>query len=159
MVLSIYFTMTKYYKRVYKPTNPQKYEGDPTKIICRSSWEIRFAKWCDTNPSILSWSSEEVVIPYLCPTDGRYHRYFVDFKIKIKTNTGIKVFLVEVKPYKQTIPPTKPKRNSKYYLQEVMTYGKNDAKWNAAREYCKNRGWDFMLITEYELGLVKRSNK
>lgn len=140
--------------RKFTPTHPEKYEGDVTNIICRSSWEVRFAKWCDQNPAVVKWSSEETVIPYFCPTDCRWHRYFVDFKIRVRDKSGnLKTYLVEVKPYKQTIPPEVPKRKTKRFLQEVLTWGKNDAKWKAAREYCKDRGYEFVLITERELGI------
>lgn len=144
-----------YHKRKYTPVHPEKYVGDPTDIIMRSSWETRFAIWCDHNPAIIKWSSETTVIPYVCPTDNRYHRYFVDFKIQVKDKNGnVKTYLVEVKPHKQTQPPATPKRKTKQYINEVMTWGKNDAKWRAAREYCADRGYEFVLITEYELGLA-----
>ena len=100
-----------FHKRKYKPMFPEKYEGDPTNIIMRSSWETRFASWCDKNPSVIKWLSEETVIPYRCPTDNRVHRYFVDFKIKVKTRDNmIKTYLVEVKPAKQTQPDRKSTR-------------------------------------------------
>jgi hypothetical protein len=144
-----------FHKRVYKPINPEKYSGDPTNIIMRSSWETRFATWCDHNPSILKWNSEETIIPYRCPTDNRFHRYFVDFNIQVKQRDGsIKRYLVEVKPAKQTAPPVFPGRQTKRYLAESMTFIKNQAKWAAAKEYCKDRGWEFKIITEKELGLV-----
>lgn len=134
---------------------PEKYAGDPTNIIMRSSWETIFASWCDKNPSIVKWSSEETVIPYRCPTDGRIHRYFVDFKIQTKQPDGsLKTFLVEVKPAKQTVPPIYPGRKTQRYLTESLTFLKNQAKWAAAVEYCKDRNWEFKIITEKELGLV-----
>jgi len=139
-----------FHKSKFVPVFPEKYVGDHTNIICRSSWERTFANWCDKNPSIVKWSSEETVIPYRCPTDGRVHRYFVDFKI---TTVDGKTYLVEVKPHKQTEPPVYPGRNTQKYLTESMTYIKNLAKWAAAREYCKDRRWEFKIITEYELGL------
>jgi hypothetical protein len=143
-----------FHKRLYKPLYPEKYGGDPTNIIMRSSWETMFATWCDKNPSILKWTSEETVIPYRCPTDNRIHRYFVDFNIQIKQRDGsIKRYLVEVKPEKQTVPPVYPGRQTKRYITESLTYIKNEAKWAAAREYCKDRGWEFKIITERELGL------
>lgn len=143
-----------YHKRKYTPINREKYEGDPTNIIMRSSWETKFAIWCDTNPSILKWSSETTVIPYVCPTDRRAHRYFVDFKIKVQESNGnIKTYLVEIKPDAQTKPPQPGKKKTKQYITEVMTWGKNDAKWKAAREYCKNRGYEFVILTEYHLGI------
>ena len=144
-----------FHKRLYKPLNPQKYAGDPTNIIMRSSWETRFAAWCDRNPSIVKWSSEETVIPYRCPTDNKIHRYFVDFKIQVISNNGSpKTYLVEVKPSKQTKPPVFPGRKTQRYLTESYTFIKNQAKWKAAIEYAKDRGWEFKIITEYELGIA-----
>ena len=133
-----------YHKRFYKPVFPNKYEGDPTNIIMRSSWETRFAVWCDNNPSVIKWLSEETVIPYRCPTDNRIHRYYIDFKIKVKTKEDkIKTYLVEVKPHKQTLPPDYPGRQTRRYLTESLTFMKNQAKWKAAREFCKDRGYEF----------------
>lgn len=144
-----------FHKRLFKPIYPEKYTGDPTNIIMRSSWETRFASWCDKNPSIIKWQSEETIVPYRCPTDNRIHRYFVDFQIQVQQKDGtLKRYLVEVKPAKFTIPPEYPGRQTKKYITESMTYIKNQAKWKAATEYCKDRGWEFKIITEKELGLT-----
>lgn len=144
-----------FHKRFYKPLHPEKYTGDPTNIIMRSSWETRFASWCDKNPSIIKWSSEETVIPYRCPTDNKLHRYFVDFQIQVMQRDGkLKRYLVEVKPAKQCVPPEYPGRQTKKYITESLVYIKNQAKWKAATEYCKDRGWEFKIITEKELGLT-----
>ena len=132
---------------------PEKYVGDPTNIVMRSSWESMFANWCDKNPSIIKWNSEETIIPYRCPTDNKVHRYFVDFKI---TTANGKTYLVEVKPMKQTQPPVFPGRRTQRYLTESMTFIKNQAKWKAATEYCKDRGWEFKIITEHELGIAPK---
>ena len=146
--------MTKYYQGKYVPRNPQKYQGDPTDIIFRSSWERKFMVWCDSNSAVIKWSSETTVIPYICPTDNRMHRYFVDFKIQVRDKDGnVKTYLVEIKPDVQTRPPATPKRKTKRYLTEVMTWGKNDAKWRYAREYCKDRGIEFVILTEKHLGV------
>ena len=143
-----------YHKRKYNPIHPEKYVGDPTDIIMRSSWETKFAIWCDQNPAVIKWSSETTVIPYVCPTDNRAHRYFVDFKIQVRDkNNQLKTYLVEIKPLAQTMPPTPPQRKTKRYITEVMTWGKNDAKWKAARNYCKDRGYEFIILTEKELGI------
>ena len=77
-----------FHKRRYVPKNPQKYSGDSNNIIMRSSWETKFAMWCDMNPSIIRWSSEETIIPYICPTDNKMHRYFIDFKIRVQQKDG-----------------------------------------------------------------------
>ena len=135
----------------FKPKNYKKYKGDPTEIYYRSGWELKFMNWCDSDRSVISWSSEEIVIPYKCPTDNRVHRYFPDFWVKIKESTGVKQYIVEVKPLKQTQVPKPQKRQIQKYLTEVMTYAKNDAKWRAAQEYCDDRGVNFRLITEREL--------
>jgi hypothetical protein len=139
-----------FHKRKFIPIFPEKYTGDPTNIIMRSSWETRFASWCDKNPSVLKWSSEETIIPYKCPTDNRIHRYFVDFKITVTTG---RTYLVEVKPKTQTQPPIYPGKRTQRYLQESLTFMKNQAKWEAANEFAKDRGWEFKIITEHELGL------
>ena len=143
-----------FHKRRYIPLFPEKYAGDPTCIIMRSSWETRFAGWCDKNPAVIKWISEETVIPYRCPTDNKLHRYFVDFQIQIRQKDGLlKTYLVEIKPEKQTQPPIYPGRRTQRYLTESLTFIKNQAKWKAATEYAKDRGWDFKIITENELGL------
>jgi hypothetical protein len=139
-----------FHKRKFIPIFPEKYTGDPTNIIMRSSWETRFASWCDKNPSVLKWSSEETIVPYRCPTDSRIHRYFVDFKITVSTG---KTYIVEVKPAAQTQPPIYPGRQTQRYITESLTFMKNKAKWEAAIEFAKDRGWEFKIITEKELGL------
>lgn len=141
-----------YYQGKYQCKNPHKYKGDIAQIFYRSSWELKLCIWLDTNSDIIEWSSEETVIPYICATDNKQHRYFVDFKVKTKNGD---IFLVEVKPYKQTIPPTPGKRKTKRYLEEIFTWGKNESKWNAAKDYCKERGWKFIILTEKEINPVK----
>lgn len=143
-----------YHKSRYKPIYPEKYEGDPSNIVMRSSWERRFAIWCDRNPSIVKWSSEETIIPYRCHTDNRIHRYYVDFRIKVKQTDGsLKTYIVEIKPHAQTRPPEFPGRKTKRFITESFTFIKNQSKWKAAEEWCKDRGYEFKIITEKELGV------
>jgi hypothetical protein len=142
------------YKGKYSPINPRKYKGDPNNVIYRSLWERRFMKYCDTTVNILEWGSEEIIVGYISPLDNRPHRYFPDFYIKVKESMGqIKTYLIEIKPKKQTVEPEKKKRVTKGYLYEVMEYAKNQAKWSAAREFCKDNGWEFKILTETELGI------
>ena len=142
------------YKGYYRPKNPKKYKGDASNIIYRSSWERRCMIYFDQNPNILEWQSEEFAIPYRSPIDGKVHRYFPDFLIKVKNTKGlVETHLIEVKPFYQTQPPKQPSRKSKKFITEVKTYGINTAKWKYAQEYCKDRGWKFQIITENELGL------
>lgn len=138
--------------RAWIPKNTEKYAGDPTKIVSRSSWELRTFKWLDENPSVLEWSSEEIVIPYKSPVDNKIHRYFPDVYARFKTSDNrTKTYLIEIKPEYQVKPPEIKKNITKRYVTEVCTYAVNDAKWRAAREYCLDRKWEFKVITEKDL--------
>lgn len=144
------------YKGRYSPINLGKYRGDIHDIVYRSSWELKFMKWCDTNSSVLEWGSETAVIPYKSPVDNKVHRYFVDFYIKIKDKNGkITKYLVEIKPEKFTKPPVKPKKITKKFIQEVFQYETNQAKWKAADEACEDNGYKFLVLTEKDLGIGK----
>ena len=110
--------------------------------------------YCDKNENILEWGSEEVIVPYRSPIDNRYHRYFPDFYIKVRESTGkITKMIVEITPYKQCIEPKVQKKKTKGYIYEVMEYAKNQAKWSAAKEWCLDRGYEFKVLTENELGI------
>lgn len=143
------------YKGFFKPRNPSKYRGDPTKIIYRSSWELRLMSYLDSHPDVVEWASEEFSIPYRSPIDGKIHRYFPDFYIKRRSATTglIESLVVEVKPMSQSVPPTVKKKPTKRYLREVMTWGVNEAKWKAAKAFCEDRKWKFQVMTERELGI------
>jgi hypothetical protein len=142
------------YKGYFKPKNPQKYKGDPTNIIYRSSWELKLMLYLDRHKDILFWQSEEISIPYRSPIDNRIHRYFPDFLVtKINKEGKKETALIEVKPFDQTRQPKRQEKLTKKYITEVKTWGVNEAKWKAANEYCKDRGWSFHIFTERELGI------
>lgn len=142
------------YKGKYRLINPQKYKGNIYEIVYRSSWELKFMKWCDYNDSILEWGSETVVIPYKSPIDNKVHRYFVDFYIKtITKDKQIKKYLIEIKPEKFTKPPEIPKVQTKKFIQEVFNYGVNQSKWKQADLFCQEKGWKFLVLTEKDLGI------
>ena len=110
--------------------------------------------YCDTNNSVLEWGSEEIIIPYLSPWDGRIHRYFPDFYIKVKQSSGgIKKFIIEVKPKNQTRPPKPVTKKTKKWLNEIKTYSINAAKWKHATKWCKDNDMEFKILTEEELGI------
>lgn len=133
----------------WKPRNPEKYIGDVNNIFFRSSWEIRIMNWCDENPSILEWGSEPFPIPYFDPCTNKMRRYFVDFWVKVKQKDGlIQKYLLEIKPDKFTKPPVEPKRKTKRYVEEVMQYATNCAKWEAADKVCKDNNVEFLILTE-----------
>lgn len=137
------------YKGKFFPGNKHKYEGNPNDVVYRSLWERQAFKWCDANPDVLKWGSETIIVPYICKTDGKRHRYYIDLKIKFEHAT----LLVEIKPKKQTIAPDKNTKNkrSKKYLTEVLTYTKNISKWSAAEQYASERNWEFQIWTEETL--------
>lgn len=134
------------YKGKFTPRNPQKYMGDYRNIIYRSSWECKVMNYFDKNPEFISWASEELVVPYKSPVDGKWHRYFPDFLVKVRSKNGVRTLLIEVKPEKQSRPPKQQKRVTKQYINEVATWGVNQAKWKAAIEYCKDRKWEFIVM-------------
>tara|TARA_A100001011_G_scaffold173722_1_gene182416 strand:+ start:4062 stop:4508 length:447 start_codon:yes stop_codon:yes gene_type:complete len=138
------------YKGRYFPSNPKKYKGNPNQIIYRSLWERKVMVYCDKNDAILEWGSEEIIVPYLSPWDGRIHRYFPDFYMKVRQADGsTKKFIIEVKPKAQTKEPIRnPKRKTKRWFTEVKNWGINQAKWKSAKEYCKDQGMEFKIFTE-----------
>ena len=140
------------YKGKFSPKNREKYKGDATNVSYRSLWERQAMRWCDEHPGILKWSSEEVIVPYRCKTDGRMHRYFTDLYIEFKTG---QIYLIEIKPAKETKAPKPPKaRKTARFIKEVMTYAKNTSKWEEAERYCKERGWHFEIWTENSLAAL-----
>ena len=146
------------YSGKYTVKNPNKYMGDPKGVVYRSLWEKHAFKWCDNSSDIIQWGSEEVVVPYYYEADRRYHRYYIDLIIELKNG---KVILVEIKPSKETKPPTGNKR-TKRYINEAYTYVKNQNKWEAAVEFAENKGWEFQIWTEKELskmGILPKSTK
>lgn len=145
-----------FHQGFYKCQYPEKYNGDPSNIVYRSSWELRCMIYLDKHPKIKWWSSEEIVITYRSPIDSKKHRYFPDFLIRTADD---KTFLWEVKPADQTVPPKPRKRTTKKYLTEVAAWGVNTAKWEAARKYCLRKGWKFSIVTEKTLGIDFQSYK
>ena len=138
----------------YVPVYTEKYRGRPP-IICRSSWEEAFCRWADFSSGVVGWSSEEIVIQYQDPIEPiknnkpKFKRYFPDFVIETKNGD---IYLIEVKPHKQTIPPKRStSKSGKTMLTENKSWLVNQAKWKAARAYCARKGWVFKIITEKEL--------
>ncbi len=139
----------------FKPLHPEKYKGDPQNIWFRSSWERDMMGWLDKRDDVISWMSEERVVWYKNPVTKKNARYFPDFIMKVKESSGsIKKYLIEVKPKRQTVIPKQSKgKKKRTYINEVVTYNKNLAKWKAAQEWCDDRMIEFKIITEDELSL------
>jgi len=141
-----------YTQGVYKPIHPEKFIGRTATY--RSSFELRFFRWADNNPKVLKWASEKVVIGYISPIDKKAHRYFVDNYVLIKEGNVLKKYLIEIKPYSQTIPPKESKRKKKTtIIYENCQYAVNTAKWEAASSWANKHGMTFIILTEKELNI------
>lgn len=144
-------TYSQYKQGVYTPVHKNKYtgRGNPRYL---SSWELKFFHWCDRNPNVIEWSSENVVIPYVSPVDNRMHRYMVDNVVKLREGDQVVKYLIEIKPKKQTMPPKSHGNKKKStILHENATFATNMAKWEAARRWCVRRGYKFQILTEEHL--------
>lgn len=135
-------------KSKYRLKNRHKYKGDPNNIVARSSWERQLLRWCDENPNVVQFSSEEIVIPYQWKSDNSWHRYFVDFYIKTQDGTQ---YLIEVKPAKFVMKPPMPKRQSRKHLEECLNWQKNKWKWDAAMAWAQKNNMIFEVWTEHKL--------
>jgi hypothetical protein len=136
------------YKGKYKIKNPDKYLGNPTKVVFRSLWERNAFRWCEANPKVKLWNSEEVVVPYKYQVDNKLHRYYVDLLIQMDNK---ETYLIEIKPKAQTQPPKKRSRKTKRYINEQLDYIKNQDKWEAADQFARHKGWKFQVWTEETL--------
>jgi hypothetical protein len=134
------------------PAHPEKYEGNVRNICYRSKMELKMMEYLDDQPSVLKWSSEEIVIPYQSPIDGKIHKYFIDFKSTVKKRDGkITTFLMEVKWSTACAPPKVPKKRTIRYLTELRNWEVNQAKWAQAEKLCTQKGWVWLIITEKQL--------
>jgi len=144
---------SKFVQGIFIPRNKEKFIG--SKAVYRSSLELRFMKFCDYNEKVIKWGSENVIIPYINPLDGKMHRYFVDNFVQIKEGDRVKRYLVEIKPSSQLSPPKTKYRKKSNLIYEQTMYITNQAKWQAAREWCNKKGLEFIIITEKHLTVNK----
>ena len=147
--------MSNFKQGKFIPKNPEKYMGNVSNVVYRSSWEYKFMQFLDYQPEVISWSSEEIVIPYFFEYDNKYHRYFPDFYfVKNNANGSTSKYMIEIKPKKDT-EVKKPKKltnkSKMQMLESAITVSKNEAKWKAAKEWCIQREVQFMVLTEDEL--------
>ena len=149
----------------FKPANTDKYRGK-LPIFFRSSWELAFCSFCDKHSGVLQWGIESVVVDYIDETPlletpkgaPRSRRYFVDFFMTIaKAGGGKETLLVEIKPWHETVPPKpRPRQNPDAWHRERCKWMRNLAKWRAATEAAKRRGWRFQIMTERQLALPRK---
>ena len=143
---------SRFIQGVYVPKNTDKYVGK-NPIIYRSSYELKFFRFCDDNPNVTRWASESVKSPYFHPFAKTNRMYYVDLNMVIKEGEIYKKYLVEIKPEKQTHKPdfTNSKCRKSTIFYEQMTYVTNCAKWDAARAFASSHDMQFLIITEKDL--------
>lgn len=130
----------------YNLKNPEKYVGNRTPTY-RSGWEFAFMRFCDEHPAITKWASESIRIPYRNPLTGKQTIYVPDFFIAYSDKNGRqRVEVIEVKPENQTI---KEKLGRSRYNQASWVV--NQAKWEAARAWCKQNGVVFRIVGENDI--------
>jgi hypothetical protein len=128
----------------YTVLNPEKYVGKGTPKY-RSGWELTFMRFCDNHPSVVSWASEAVRIPYKNPFTGRDTFYVPDFLVTYQTASGNRAELVEIKPKAQAVMELARSQ------QEKMAVALNMCKWQAAKIWCKRMGCSFRILTEEDI--------
>lgn len=138
--------MSRFAQGKFKPKFPEKYVGGRMPTY-RSSWEFTFMKFCDEHPSVSQWASEAIKIPYRNPLTGKFTIYVPDFFV-VYTDANSKqvVELIEVKPANQAVRE-KVGRSRTNQLHYVV----NQAKWQAARAWCKQKGIVFRIINEGDM--------
>ena len=138
--------MSRFAQGKYTLKNPEKYVGGRSPTY-RSSWEFAFMRMCDTNDSITQWASEAIRIPYKNPLSGKQTIYVPDFFIVYNDKTGKQhVELIEVKPANQTF-----KENLGNSRHNKLHYVVNQAKWQAASAWCKQKGIMFRVVNEGDI--------
>lgn len=169
----------KPHQGIYVPKHPEKVIGGD--IVYRSGWELAFARWCDDNDAVVEWGGEPTAIQYRNPSDVDFDacrkanvnpmdpcnwpilNYYPDFYIALKVPGGsdenVKRLLVEIKPKHQTERPVPPAQNAKLadqkrFVSATKIYLTNKAKWQAAIEWCKPRGFEFKVYTEVTLKAI-----
>lgn len=145
--------MGKFHQGLYEVQNPNKYSG-AGKPTYRSSWELTFMQFCDSNPNVIAWASEPVRISYQHPLTGKLTSYVPDFIIMYIDANGKKhAELIEIKPANQSKPELA--RGRKNQAQVAINY----AKWEAATAWAKKKGMKFRVINENDIYMNTKKPK
>jgi len=110
-----------------------------SKCVYRSGWEKTYACLLDNDPTVISYSYESIVIPYVSnKTTHKVRRYFPDFFITYVDGSRV---LVEIKPRRKLVQKTVQK------------------KLDAAKKWCECNDVTLRIITEIELKDYELSQK
>ena len=143
---------SRYRQGYYKLENPDKYTGDPTQIIYRSSYEYKFCRYCDFTKEVINWASEPFSVKYFDPVKKKQREYHIDFFIKVAKGGTMLNYLVEVKPKDKLTMPVLESRATlkrlKQYNQEMEEFIVTKAKKEAAEAYAHAMGYKYIIVTE-----------
>lgn len=143
---------SKYRQGYYKLENPEKYTGDPTQIIYRSSWEYKFCRYCDHTTEVINWSSEPFSVKYFDPIRKKEREYHIDFYIRVAKGGTMQNYLVEIKPKDKLKMPVLEARQTlkrlKEYNYAMEEFIVNKAKKEAAEAYAHAMGYKYIIVTE-----------
>ena len=138
--------MSKFAQGSYSPKNPKKYIGSGA-IRYRSSWELTFMMFADSNPKVLQWASESIKIPYKNPLTGKQTIYVPDFLVVYQGPNGKNIAeLIEIKPKSQSMITEKTRS-----VRDRAAIAVNHAKWASAKAWCSRQGINFRVITEDDI--------
>ena len=103
--------------------------------------------FCDSNPNVLKWGSEELKIHYFNPIKKKVCTYLPDFIIKYQDQDGkILTEVIEIKPLKQSVIG-----KGKISVYDQVQLVINHAKWAAATAFCEKHGIKFRVVTEMSM--------
>lgn len=141
----------RYRQGYYYPKNASKFIGE--KAIYRSGLELQYFKFLDENPNCIKWNSEGITVPYFWQGDNKWHTYYIDLAATFKDKKGgLVTYLIEIKPYRQTVVPQHtPRKRKKTLISEQVTFSQNQAKWNAAKEFAEKNKLKFIILTEKDI--------
>lgn len=152
-------TFREFKQGIYKPTNKEKCLNT-TPVVYRSMLECRAFRFFDNSSNVIKWGSELFPINYHKPGENRNARYFVDIYAEMKIGEEIKKYIIEIKPYKQTLAPVaNNKKKQSTILYENIQFAINSAKWEAAEKWAEKRGIIFLKITEKNIEQLESGNK
>jgi hypothetical protein len=149
-------------KGLYKPIHPEKYLGSRLPSY-KSGWEKRVFYAMDINPFILKWGYECIEIYYHHPIFNAFTVYYPDIFCHVKNERGHEEkILIEIKPSKMCLIPKEPKppknktsaswdryqRSLKRYQGSCKDYIVNQAKWEAAQNWCLRHGVTWRILNE-----------
>ena len=80
---------SKFLEGYFRPKFPEKYVGNTSQIIFRSSYEKMMFIILDLDPKVIKWNSEGIRVKYYYPVDKKWHSYYPDVYFEKKDGDKI----------------------------------------------------------------------